>query len=279
MKMHKLIVKALEDLKEIVPQLGDNNYNYDTIELLSKKNLIFNLVFDKKPSNFPKESIIKIFITPNIANEYNILTRLKNQNFHVPKILFLKNPYLVLEKVNGINLCDFINENLKKVEKLNDLNSDLRNKMIHAVESLANWLVQLHEKNIVRKKEFSEIFVLNKGDTRLRDFIMDFSENVLYGVDFEEAYEGSHIDDLAWVCCSLLDTNPGIFEMEEPTHKVDLINIFLRKYYQSSSSFQFNFNYLAEKLIEDLNIVIERRNLPYGVISKAKFIEDISKEI
>ncbi len=277
--MKKLVNKAIADLKESIPELGDNNYNYNITELPSKKNSVFNLAFDKKPSNFPKESIVKIFNTPNIAHEYNILIRLKNQHFHVPKILLLKNPYLVLEKVNGVNLCDFTNENLKKVEKLNDLDSDLRNKMIQGIESLAKWLVQLHEKNIVRKKEFSEIYVLNKGDTRLRDFIMDFSGDTLYGVDFEDAYEGSHIDDLAWICCSLLDTEPGIFEMDEPTHKTDLINIFLRKYYQTSSSFQFDYNYLAEKIIEDLNIVIERRNLPYGVISKAKFIEDISKEI
>ena len=275
----KLINKAIADLKESIPELGYKNYSYNINELPSKKNIVFNLVFDKKPPNFPKESIIKIFNTPNIAHEYNILIRLKNQNFHVPKILLLKNPYLVLEKISGVNLCDFINENLKKVKNLNDLDSVLRNKMIYCIESLAKWLVQLHEKNIVRKKEFSEIFVLNKGDTRLRDFIIDFSNNTLFGVDFEDAYEGSHIDDLAWVCCSLLDTNPGIFEIDEPTHKTELINFFLRKYYQSSSSFQFDFNYLAEKIIEDLNLVIERRNLPYGVISKAKFIEDISKEI
>ncbi|MFX1574081.1 MAG: hypothetical protein ACFFB0_15160 [Promethearchaeota archaeon] len=275
----KLVNKAIAELKENIPELRDNSYNYNIIQLPSKKNAVFNLVFDKKPPNFPKESIVKIFNTSNIANEYNILTRLKNQNFHVPHILLLKNPYLVLEKVNGVNLCDFINDNLQEIEKLDDLDSELKTKMIQAIESLAKWLVQLHEKNIVRKKEFTEIFVLNKGDTRLRDFIMDFSGDILYGVDFEDAYEGSHIDDLAWICCSLLDTKPGIFEMDEPTHKTDLINIFLRKYYQTSSSFQFDFNYLAEKIIEDLNIVIERRNLPYGVISKAKFIEDISKEI
>ena len=38
-------------------------------------------------------------------------------------------------------------------------------------------------------------------------------------------------------------------------------------------------NYLAEKMIEHLNIVIQRRNLPYGQISKSSFIEDISKEV
>ena len=54
---------------------------------------------------------------------------------------------------------------------------------------------------------------------------------------------------------------------------------FLRKYYQTNSSFQFDFNYFAEKIIGHLNIVIERRNLPYGPIRSASFIENISKEI
>ena len=108
---------------------------------------------------------------------------------------------------------------------------------------------------------------------------IDFSEDILYGVDFEDAYEGSNMDDLAWICCSLLDTDPGLFEMDEPKHKIELINIFLKKYYHETTSFQFDFNYLAEKMIEHLNIVIQRRNLPYGQISKSSFIEDISKEV
>ncbi len=279
MKPQKLITKAIKELKESIPALGGGKNNYNITELPSKKNAVVNLTFNKKPLNFPKEFIIKIFNTQNIVHEYNILIRLRNQNFHVPNILLLKKSYLVLEKVNGVNLCDFINENLKKVECLEDLDLDLRNKMIQSIEKLAEWLSLLHEKNIVRKKELSELFVLNKGDTRLKDFIIDFSNETLYGVDFEDAYEGSHIDDLAWICCSLLDTDPGIFEMEEPKHKIDLINIFLKKYYHTSSSFQFDFNYLAEKIIEDLNTVIVRRGIPFGLISKAKFIEDISKEI
>ena len=278
MSLQKLKTTIIKDLKSIIPELGRKDDSFKITELPSKKNSIISVVFDKKPQNFPKEFIIKIFKTQNIVHENNILIRLKNQKFNVPEILFLKKPYLILKKVNGINLCDFINENLKDAEDLDDLDSDLRKKIIKSIEKLAGWLALLHEKNIARKKEVPEVFVLNKGDTRLKDFIIDFSNDTLYGVDFEDAYEGSHIDDLAWICCSLLDTDPGIFEMDEPKHKTDLINIFLRKYYQTSSTFQFDFSYLAEKIIEDLNIVIERRNLPFGVISKT-FIEDISKEI
>jgi len=279
MSLQKIKSKIAKDLKGVIPEFRNKEYDFNITELESRKNSVINLVFDKKPLSFPKEFIIKIFKTKNIVSENNILIRLKNQNFRVPKVLGLKKPYLILEKVQGINLCDFVNDNLRDTEELNDLTSDIKKQVIQSIERLAEWLGQLHEKNTVSKHKSKELFVLNKGDTRLRDFIIDFSTDTLYGVDFEDAYEGNHMDDLAWICCSLLDTNPGLFDMDEPKHKIELINLFLKKYYRETSSFQFDFNYLAEKIIEHLNIVIERRNLPYGTVSKDKFITDISKEI
>ena len=279
MSLQKIKSKIGKDLRGIIPEVRNKDFNYNITEFPSKKNTVINLIFDKKPRDFPKEVVIKIFRTKNIVSENNILIRLKNQNFHVPEILSLKKPYLILEKVQGVNLSDFINEKLKNSEELDDLPLNVKNQVNKSIEKLAEWLAQLHEKNTVRKHKSEELFVLNKGDTRLRDFIIDFSKDILYGVDFEDAYEGNHMDDLAWVCCSLLDTNPGLFDVDEPKHKIELINKFLKKYYQETSSFQFDFTYLAEKIIEYLNIVIQRRNLPYGPISKSSFFEDISKEI
>jgi hypothetical protein len=279
MSLLKIKSKIIKDLKGVIPELRKDNYNFNISELKSRKNTVINLVFDKKPQDFPQEFIIKIFRTKNIVSENNILIRLKNQNFHVPKIFSLKKPYLILEKINGVNLCDFINDNLKDTENLDDLDSGLKAQIISRIENLAKWLAQLHKKNTVRKHRSKELFVLNKGDTRLRDFIINNERDILYGVDFEDSYEGNHTDDLAWICCSLLDTTPGLFDMDEPKHKIDLINIFLKKYYQTNSSFQFDFNYFTEKIIGHLNIVIERRNLPFGPIKTTSFIEDISKEI
>ncbi|MFX1549019.1 MAG: lipopolysaccharide kinase InaA family protein [Promethearchaeota archaeon] len=268
----------IKDLKHQIPEL--NSDNIEVTELPSKKNSVISIVFDKKPSKLAKEVVIKIFRTKNIANEINILNRLKNQKFHVPTILFFQKPYLVLEKINGTNLCDFINEKLKGTKSLEELDSKGRSEIVNSIEKLAEFLAQLHEKNFVRKRyKAKKKYVLCKGDTRLRDFIFDPNEGVLYAVDFEEAFEGSHLEDIASVCASLLDTDPGLFEMEEPKHKIDLINVFLKKYYQTNPRFPFKFDYFAEKLIENLNIVIERRNLPYGPLSKNKFIEDISKQI
>jgi len=278
MDIHKIKIKMLQDLKEQIPELTTDQIQIS--ELPSKKNSVINLKFDKKPSNLPQEIIVKIFRTENIVHEINILNRLKNQKFHVPSILFFHNPYLFLEKIDGTNLCDFINERLKGTKQLDDLDSETRTQIVNSIERLAEFIAQFHEKNFVRKMhEEKRKYVLCKGDTRLRDFIYDSEHDDLYAVDFEDAYEGNHMDDLAWICTSLLDTDPGIFEMEEPKHKVDLINIFLRKYYRTNPKFPFDFNYLAEKIIDNLNIVIERRNLPYGTISRTLFLNDISKEI
>jgi len=268
----------LQDLKEQIPELTTDEIQIS--ELPSKKNSVINLKFDKKPSKLPQEVIVKIFRTENIVQEINILNRLRNQHFHVPNIVFFHNPYLFLEKIEGTNLCDFINERLKGTKQLDDLDPEIRTQIVKSIERLAEFLAQFHEKNFVRKMhEEKRKYVLCKGDARLRDFIYDDVNDILYAVDFEEAFEGNHIQDLAWICTSLLDTDPGIFEMEEPKHKVDLINIFLRKYYRTNPKFPFDFNYLAEKIIDNLNIVIERRNLPYGTISRTLFLDDISKEI
>ncbi|MFX1452619.1 MAG: hypothetical protein ACFFCM_17410 [Promethearchaeota archaeon] len=278
MDLQKIQSKLVKDLKQQIPGLDLDNIKID--ELPSRKNTVINVIFDKKPSKLPKEVVIKIFRTNNIANEINILNRLKNQKLHVPNILFFQKPYLILEKLSGINLCDFINEKLQGKQTLDELDSKERNEIILSIGKLAEFLAQLHEKNFVRKRyKAKKKFVLCKGDTRLRDFIFDPRNSILYAVDFEEAYEGNALDDLAWICTSLLDTDPGLFEMEEPKHKIELINIFLRKYYQNNVRFPFNFNYLAKQIIENLNIVIERRNLPFGTFSKDKFIEDLSKEI
>jgi hypothetical protein len=278
MDLQKVQTRMIRDLRHQIPELISENIQVS--ELPSKKNQVIKVLFEKKPSKLPKEIVIKIFRTKNIAHEINILNRLKNQNFDVPSILFFQKPYLILEKVKGVNLCDFINEKLKGTKTLDELELNVKNEIIKSVEKLAEFFAQFHEKNFVRKRyKAKKKYVLCKGDTRLRDFIFNSDTGVLYAVDFEDSYEGNHLDDLAWICTSLLDTNPGLFEMEEPKHKIELINIFLRKYYQNNVRFPFKFNYLAEQIIENLNIVIERRNLPFGTVSKDKFIEDISKEI
>ena len=278
MDIQKVKKKIAKNLKDDIPGLSEDIEKFSLEPLVSKKNLVYNLTFYRKPRNFPKELIIKVFQTKNADKEFRMYQKLDKQKLDIPQVYLYKKPYLLLEKINGINLCDFINDNLVRTNKLKELDSEVRDKVTISIEMLANWFAQLHIKNKVSKKKGLDVIVLNKGDARLRDFIIDFSNNKIYGVDFEDSYEANHIDDLAWICTSLLDTNPGIFEMLDPKHKIELINIFLKKYY-SITSFNFDYPYFAEHLIDDLNNVMKRRSIKISPIKKTSFIEEIKKEL
>jgi len=65
--------------------------------------------------------------------------------------------------------------------------------------------------------------------------------------------------------------------MLEPTHKIELINAFLEKYYQINDNFHFDFDYFADQLIEFLNIVIKRRSLDLSPVRKNVILGKISK--
>jgi hypothetical protein len=244
----------------------------------SKKNSVVGLTFNRDTENLPKEVVVKIFRTNNADNEYNTLIRLKKQNLFIPKVLFYKKPYLILEKINGVNLCDFINDILFNISDLESLYSETKKEISMSIEKLADWFNQLHTNNTIKNETHSVTIVLNKGDTQIRDFIYNPLKNEMYGLDFEDSYEGNHIDDIAWVCCSLLDTNPGIFEQNIPKAKIELINIFLKSYYRVNSSIHFDFKYFTEKLIENLNIVMSRRGLNM-ILNKENFIKEISKDM
>ncbi|MFX0012718.1 MAG: hypothetical protein ACFE9R_20575 [Candidatus Hermodarchaeota archaeon] len=278
MELIKVRQELIIDLREDLPDLVDKFNHFILAPFKSKKNTVVNLSFNRATETLPKEMVVKIFRTINSESEYQTILRLKHQNLNIPDIIFYKTPYLFLKKIEGVNICDYINDQLKGIDSLDDLEPKVKENIVNCVEKLAEWLANLHLNNIVKKTGDMEYLVLNKGDTRLRDFIFNPKQNIMYGVDFEDSYAGNHIDDLAWICCSLLDTNPGIFDVFEPKPKIELINVFLKKYYNVNSSFQFDFNYFTEKLIEDLNIVMERRNFSMK-LSKESFLEKISKEI
>ena len=278
MDPQKVKKKVIKDLSTYIPEIRDEDNPFSLKRLTSKKNIVFELDFKVKPKKFPKVVILKLFRTEFAEKEYNALTKLGKLDITVPKVLFFNKPYIILEKLNGINLCDLINDNLIKITSLGELDAKIRKKIIQSVKSLAEWIASLHKQNIVDNKDPFQIIVFNKGDTRLRDFIYDASKKQIYGIDFEESYEGNHHDDLAWICCSFIDTNPGLFQMLEPTHKIELINLFLKEYFRMNKEFEFSFEYFAERLIEYLNIVIERRSLEFGPVSKATILKNIFKD-
>lgn len=278
MDPQKVKKEVIKDLSTYIPEIQDIDNPFSLKRLTSKKNIVFELNFEVKPTIFPKVVILKLFRTEFAEKEYNALTKLGKQGITVPKVLFFNKPYIILNKLNGVNLCDLINDNLINVTSLDELDEKIRIELIQSIKRLAEWIANLHKQNIIDNNDPSQIIVFNKGDTRLRDFIYDTAKKEIYGIDFEESFEGNHHDDLAWICCSLIDTNPGIFQMLEPTHKIELINLFLKDYFRINKEFEFSFEYFAERLIEFLNIVIERRSLEYGTVNKDSILKTILKD-
>jgi len=270
--------RIIKDLKQEIPELIEKENGFFLNRMDSKKNEVYELIFNHTPKGFPKEVVIKIFKTENSDKEYYTLKKLYKQDMLVPNVLIYKPPYLILEKIDGRNLCDLINDNLENISELSELDKYHKDRVEFSVKKLAHWLSTLHRQNILSRGVLSDIIVLNKGDTRLRDFVISSNNDECYGLDFEESYEGNHIDDLAWICCALLDTNPGIFEIETPKPKIELINLFLKTYYRINKDFIFNFNYFAEKLIENVNAVIERRGIDLGPLSKKNILQDIIED-
>lgn len=275
MSIRRTQQEVISDLQAHIPEMEDTS-QFTLQRMPSKKNLVFDVIFFEKPKDYPIKFVVKAFRTELFETEVEVLNKLINQEMQVPQIIDVFEPYVILEKINGINLTDFINNNLVNIDTLEDLERKIRQQMVLSMSQLAQWMAMLHKKNLVEETDTKEMITLNKGDTRLRDFLIDFETEKLFGFDFEESYVGNHIDDLAWVCCSLLDTDPGILQNQEPKPKMTLINLFLKEYYRHNRKFVFSFNYFAEKLIDYLNMVIERRNLHFGPVRKKQILESIS---
>lgn len=257
---------------EMLNIIGDLD-NLTINRLKSKKNLVFD-IYTKDHNNY----ILKYFRSKKADNEYHTLSHLNNQNLNVPSIIDYEKPYLLLEKIHEVNFCDFINKPLINKNNLSEIDTKLRRKLILGIKFLSKWFAHFHKSNLITHKENEKTIVLNKGDTRLRDFIIDIDSKIIYGVDFEESYEGNYLDDLAWICCSLIDTNPGLFELEDPYHKIELMNEFLKQYYKINNYFHFSFSYFADAFIEALNTVIKRRGLIFGKLDKKRILDNLTRE-
>ncbi|MBN1214757.1 MAG: hypothetical protein JXA99_04875 [Candidatus Lokiarchaeota archaeon] len=268
-----------EILENLAFIFNNSDIKYSLIPIKSNKNLIYEIKLSSKVNNTSDEYIIKKLQKESATIEYNVIKRVKKQNIKVPSILHYKNPIIIQEKIKGPNLCDYINTPLIGKNDFTKVRKKDKDRLYEIIKQLAKWLATFHNKNIVSSENDEKIIVLNKGDTRLKNFILNEADNMIYGIDFEESYEGNYIDDIAWICCSLIDTNPGVFEMECPLHKIELLNLFLREYFIINHNFKFSFENFTQTLIENLNKVIIRRGLGFGFLNKNTFLNKIIKEI
>ncbi|TFF97940.1 MAG: hypothetical protein EU547_02960 [Promethearchaeota archaeon] len=260
----KMKESLIGELNVSFPQIFSSNpKDYLIEQLKSKRNEVYEIRFKNPKKNIPQKVILKRFIANTFDKEISTLKKLKAQNLSVPSILSYKKPYLILQKIEGKNLCDFINLKLTSTNRLSKIPPKPRDQLVSSIKLLAEWFAIFHKKNIWDSGNSKERIVLNKGDVRLRDFLIKPANDKVYGVDFENVYRGNYLEDLSGICCSLLDTNPGIFEISEPYHKIDLIILFLKEYHRINIDFIsfFDFETFSDLLLKQIDKVSKRRNL------------------
>lgn len=241
-----------EYMNEIIPKI-----EITTIKnLKAGKNLIF-LISLKNPQTLPEEIIIKKISTKSFITEHENLISNYQKGILVPKIFAFKKPYILMEKIDGFNLCDLLNDDLD-----NSTENSIYSVKKEIFEKLAEWLYQYHEINITTEKK-SQILVRNKGDLRLKNFI--YHEKKIYGIDFENVYEGIPENDIAEVIVSIITTSPGdIFRDKLLEFKTNLILDFLLRYMKINTKFIISNNEIVKCLYSHLKIVAKRRHVEYN---------------
>lgn len=169
----------------------------------SKKHTVSCITLNKKPF------VLKWYqpgFKKNMLCEYQILSN-SSARFAKP-IVIEKNEefqFLLLEYINGTNLCDLIN-----------MNEIQLNKKILIIRLLSHWFAQFHQ-HFQKEKES-----LIHGDAHIRNFLYTTK---IVGLDFEETHPGNPIEDLANLSASILTTNPQCTE-----EKNQLVHHFIQTY-------------------------------------------------
>lgn len=152
--------------------------------------------------------VLKIFSSSEaLDREYKMLDLLKDR-LNVPRVHSIdrRRGILVMEFIEGENLCDFLNPAIE-----HDIADSLR-----IIEELARWFSDFHL--LLKDKQ------MIRGDSILRNFILDYKGEI-YGVDFEESRKGRAEEDIAEICISVLTTHPEFAE-----EKFELCKRFLKAY-------------------------------------------------
>ncbi len=204
--------------------------------LESRRNMVYFVKGLSPHSKTPKQFVAKLFNQPGIAHESYILREIKAHHIPVPAVLGTTAEVMLLEYIDGENLCDLITTNPDPIY----------------ARLLAEWFSKYHTAFHREGK-----LVLVKGDARIRNFIC--AQSTLFGVDFEESHIGSFTLDLAEACASILDTHP-IFTDE----KLSFCRHFLETYmnYQKDRDLEDYIQEITVQLIEILHHVLKRRGYP-----------------
>jgi len=255
--------EELVNLKKMLEFSAPKVQIQECSRLKSKKNDVFLLNLKNSPFAHHDKVIFKKYNTAFSLNEEEILTKLYCSKVSVPKILKKDKKFLVLEYIDGQNLCDVVNSTLDP----------------KYIRMLAQWLANFHQTFSSGNGQ-----VTLRGDSRLRNFVI--KDDKIFGIDFEESEKGYFVKDVAEMAGSIFDTHPGL---ENPLFfptKLKFISEFLKAYVATRNNPKINdelHEHFVPFFIQTLKETADRRkywdNVEISNILQTLFQKLMNKEI
>ncbi|MHA1636606.1 MAG: hypothetical protein ACTSUB_01205 [Candidatus Thorarchaeota archaeon] len=176
----KLPSERVPTLERILKQTyGDNVRIEYAKRLRSKKNAVLLLNLQTDPISHQAPLIAKMYVADTFDKERQLLEDSLKNGLRVPEIVSAEAGVILMYFLHGEPLVDTINRTF---------DSEL-------IDKLANWYHEFHAAHNI-----------TKGDPRLRNFLV--CDEILFGLDLEEAIAGHWMVDIAGAGASLLDTDP-----------------------------------------------------------------------
>ncbi len=147
--------------------------------LQSKKNVVFQIVFNRQSNNSEQSVVAKLFVTEGFKREMELLTLCNDRGIPAPRLLGGRDGVILMQYIHGENLIDRVNKTFDS----------------QVIERLAEWYFHFHS-----------ITHLLKGDPRLHNFIV--TQEKIVGLDFEEAQHGHWVIDIGGAGASMLSSTP-----------------------------------------------------------------------
>ena len=218
----------------------DNTNIIDILNKIINKGTVIEKIFKSRKNIVAMIStddgltVLKLYNTgsKSMMRELKILN--SSLSINVPKVNIVdkKRRFIIMEYIDGKNLCDLVN----------DYNVEYSTKL-RALISLAGWINSFH-RCFRRRNGF-----IIRGDSILRNFI--FTGSKIYGVDFEESRIGRVEEDISMICASLLTSSP-MFTYD----KMKLCKSFLGEYKLKANWSIDNFEM---ELLNSLETIAKRR--------------------
>jgi len=213
----------------------------EVTRLPSRRNRVFHLRIEGG------DLILKVFSNDRSEHEYNILLDAMLNRVRVPRPHSLGRNLILMEFVQGPNLCDLVNDTLDPAYPM----------------MMADWFADLHlafERDSI---------TLVKSDAKLKNLLL--SPGGVVGIDFELAHRGNPMEDIGEMCSQILDTDPMFTD-----EKFQLCDAFLAEYrVRTGSAFRGLMDSVISSLAEAAHFRPSQREFLRGRIAEFSGRDDI----